>query len=478
MATEKELKSRLLQKHDTEANWNKAVNFVPKAGEIIVYDDVYPKIKIGDGVKTVANLNYASNMEVIDIDRIPEDYSTYENILSMFNKGLTVYLKLVRDLVPFSGVDHTTGNLKFIGPVTNVDNLNWNITISQDNNIKVSYSCSGPITITGEMTSDTEGVITSSDITLELIVALYQQDVPPIVFLSIPGLGINLPAIGSFESSLFAAFEECEESSISQMLVMFDLASKTVNIINHEVDIITPDELTKEAVGLGNVENKSSATIRGELTKANVVAALGYTPPEQDTNTTYENATSSAAGLMSAADKTKLNNTNIAYATCSTAAATVAKVATITGNSNWALTTGAIIGIKFTESNSASNPTINVNGTGAKSVVYGTAAITTSNLTYAGYADRTILYMYNGTNYVFLGWSYDANSDTKVTQANTTSNTAYNVLLSYGAASTSSVTNTVKKSANLQFNPSTKTLTVANLAGNATSADGIGWGSW
>jgi hypothetical protein len=63
--------------------------------------------------------------------------------------------------------------------------------------------------------------------------------------------------------------------------------------------------LAKEDVGLGNVENKSSATIRGELTKANVTTALGYTPPTE--NTTYDAATTSAAGLMSAADKTKLN---------------------------------------------------------------------------------------------------------------------------------------------------------------------------
>lgn len=46
-----------------------------------------------------------------------------------------------------------------------------------------------------------------------------------------------------------------------------------------------PHHVTKTDVGLGNVENKSSATIRGELTKANVTAALGYTPPTSDTNT-------------------------------------------------------------------------------------------------------------------------------------------------------------------------------------------------
>lgn len=36
--------------------------------------------------------------------------------------------------------------------------------------------------------------------------------------------------------------------------------------------------ITAANIGLGNVENKSSATIRGELTSANVTKALGYTP--------------------------------------------------------------------------------------------------------------------------------------------------------------------------------------------------------
>lgn len=54
---------------------------------------------------------------------------------------------------------------------------------------------------------------------------------------------------------------------------------------------------TKADIGLGNVENKSSSTIRNELTKENVTNALGYTPPT--TNTTYsvmKGATASAAG--------------------------------------------------------------------------------------------------------------------------------------------------------------------------------------
>lgn len=40
----------------------------------------------------------------------------------------------------------------------------------------------------------------------------------------------------------------------------------------------TKPTYTKAEVGLGNVENKSSATIRGEITSSNVTSALGFTP--------------------------------------------------------------------------------------------------------------------------------------------------------------------------------------------------------
>ncbi|MBP3420219.1 MAG: hypothetical protein J6K74_06505 [Marinifilaceae bacterium] len=121
-------------------------------------------------------------------------------------------------------------------------------------------------------------------------------------------------------------------------------------------------------------------------------------------------ATTSAQGAMSAADKTKLDATNVAYATCSTAAATVAKVITTSGNDNWVLKTGGIIVVKFSATNTAQNPTFNVDGTGAKRVWYDTALLGTSSLGYAGTANRPMIYMYDGTQYVFLGWSYDANT--------------------------------------------------------------------
>lgn len=51
-----------------------------------------------------------------------------------------------------------------------------------------------------------------------------------------------------------------------------------------------PHNVTKSDVGLSEVENKSSETIRSEITKENVTDALGYTPSKQDT--VYEHPTS------------------------------------------------------------------------------------------------------------------------------------------------------------------------------------------
>jgi hypothetical protein len=100
----------------------------------------------------------------------------------------------------------------------------------------------------------------------------------------------------------------------------------------------------------------------------------------------------------------------VAYATCTTAAATAAKIATVSNVTNWVLETGAEVVIKFSYTNTASNPTLNVNGSGAKSIVYTTSTITTSNLSYAAYANRYVRFVYNGSAWVWLGWSTDSNT--------------------------------------------------------------------
>ena len=70
MAVEKNIKSRIEHKHDVETNWKKAITFIPKAGELIIYDPDnnynYARIKIGDGKTTVNNLPFSSEITTWD----------------------------------------------------------------------------------------------------------------------------------------------------------------------------------------------------------------------------------------------------------------------------------------------------------------------------------------------------------------------------------------------------------------------------
>lgn len=86
----------------------------------------------------------------------------------------------------------------------------------------------------------------------------------------------------------------------------------------------------------------------------------------------------------------------IHYGTCSTAAETAAKAVNCTG---FVLATGARIAVRFTVTNTAANPTLNVNATGAKAIRYRNAAIA------AGYlaAIRTYDFIYDGTYFQLIG---------------------------------------------------------------------------
>ena len=66
--SEKRLNTRIIHKHDTEANWLKS-SFTPKQGEMIIYDIDenydYERVKIGDGVQNVNDLPFSNNRVAI-----------------------------------------------------------------------------------------------------------------------------------------------------------------------------------------------------------------------------------------------------------------------------------------------------------------------------------------------------------------------------------------------------------------------------
>ena len=83
------------------------------------------------------------------------------------------------------------------------------------------------------------------------------------------------------------------------------------------------------------------------------------------------------------------------YATCATAAATAAKVATLSG---YSLQTGGRAMIKFTYANTAAAPTLNINSTGAQAI----KAFGTTESTVQWVAGDVVEVIYDGTNYIML----------------------------------------------------------------------------
>ena len=74
------------------------------------------------------------------------------------------------------------------------------------------------------------------------------------------------------------------------------------NIQSHISSTSNPHAVTKSQVGLGNVENKSSADIRSELSSSNITTALGYTPYNATNPNNY--ITSAQAPVQSVSGKT------------------------------------------------------------------------------------------------------------------------------------------------------------------------------
>ena len=92
------------------------------------------------------------------------------------------------------------------------------------------------------------------------------------------------------------------------------------------------------------------------------------------------------------------------YGVCGTEAGTAAKVVTV--GSDFTLATGAQVVVKFTNANSASNPTLNVNGKGAKPICqYGSTAVGTGATTTGWRAGSVQTFTYDGTSWVRDYWN-------------------------------------------------------------------------
>ena len=181
--------------------------------------------------------------------------------------------------------------------------------------------------------------------------------------------------------------------------------------------------ITPSAIGAAAASHGTHVTYSTSAPKANGTASAGSAASVSRSDhvhplqTTVSGNAGSATKLATARtiDGVSFNGTaNIThFGTCSTAAGTAAKVVSCTG---FTLASGAKITVKFTVTNTAANPTLNVNNTGAKAIMYRGAAIS------AGYlaANRVYTFIYDGTDYELIG---DINTDTNTTYGTGTSST-------------------------------------------------------
>lgn len=136
-------------------------------------------------------------------------------------------------------------------------------------------------------------------------------------------------------------------------------------------------------------------TYSGTLTDVWVIQADYNAQQSASTaQTTANTANANALAAQSTADGALARATYL-YATCSTAAGTTTKVATISPTAdNFELFQGCTVTVYFTYENTASSPTLNINNTGAKAIYAEGAALASR---YYWSAKSTHTFTYSGT---------------------------------------------------------------------------------
>ena len=158
------------------------------------------------------------------------------------------------------------------------------------------------------------------------------------------------------------------------------MANSKVELFGETLIDLTNDTVTPEDLAEGVTAHAADGTvIRGTRSDApSDNKAYGRLNGEWSTNTT-------------------------SYGYCQTAADTAAKTVTIPG---FSLVTGVTIFVKFQYANSASNPTLNVNGTGAKALYrYGTTRKSTTAGTNGWQAGAVLCLTYDGTGWIETYWN-------------------------------------------------------------------------
>ncbi len=130
----KKIDALVCNKHDTASNWNNdlAKNYVPKAGEILIYDpdstNEFPRFKVGNGIDKIDNLPFVAGTYANNILMSKDSDKTVADAIA--NAGQV-------ETVAGVGVEENTKNVPLTGadiPISNNSNSEKISTILSDLN--------------------------------------------------------------------------------------------------------------------------------------------------------------------------------------------------------------------------------------------------------------------------------------------------------------------------------------------------------
>jgi hypothetical protein len=162
------------------------------------------------------------------------------------------------------------------------------------------------------------------------------------------------------------------------------ITSGAVDSVAGKTGVVT---LTSSDVGLGNVENKSSATIRGEITSSNVTTALGFTPYNATNPSSYITTAGARSALSFTAGSGAYNS--------STGVITIpTNTNQLTNGAGYTTNTGTVTSVGGTGTVSGLTLSGTVTGSG-NLTLSGTLSVAASN--FASQTANTVLAAPNGT---------------------------------------------------------------------------------
>lgn len=434
------LKTRIILNNKTTDEWAQAATFVGLKGEFLV-DSSTRKIKIGDGATAYPDLPFVnltpeevdslikaashshSNKDVLDATTASFTTALLEKLNGIATGANKTVVDDALSSTSTNPVQNKVVNSALGGKVptsrkVNGKALSGDITLSAGDVDAIPTSARGAKN--GVASLDENGKVPAAQLPsyVDDVLEGYVADDLSAFYKDSGKTSAYTPETGKIYVNLnnnkTYRYSGSKYAVISETLALGETSSTAFDgargkkAYDHSQSAHAPSNAERNII-VGIQKNGADVTVDSNR-KVNITVPTKTSEITNDSGFITSGATTAKAKQLETARKIDGVNfdgtTDIThYGTCSTAAGTAAKTVAVTG---FNLVTGARVTVKFTVTNTAASPTLNVNGTGAKAIKYRGSTISTGYLA----ANRVYEFVYDGTDYLFMG---DINIDTNTT---------------------------------------------------------------